>query len=98
MIGWRGPAAGFVPVHTSFLRRASLSRTPAAGSSTVDGESSLLIPWPFLTVVLSWADHAPLTTPGGAMRTVRNELISIRYVLTALSLLALAQLRPARAF
>ena len=32
------------------------------------------------------------------MRTVRNELISIRYVLTALSLLALAQVRPARAF
>ena len=32
------------------------------------------------------------------MRTVRNELISIRYVLTALSLLALVQLRPARAF
>src|SRR5262249_2363742 len=36
--------------------------------------------------------------PRGAMRTVRNELISIRYVLTALSLLALAQVRPARAF
>src|SRR5215468_11712372 len=35
---------------------------------------------------------------GGAMRTVRNELISIRYVLTALSLLALAQVRPATAF
>src|SRR5437867_3576385 len=32
------------------------------------------------------------------MRTVRNELIRIRNVLTALSILALAQVRPARAF
>src|SRR5690348_7662986 len=40
----------------------------------------------------------PTYHPRGAMRTVRHELIRIRCVLTALSLLALAQVRPARAF